>query len=62
MTLFVALLVLLVVGAIVIWLIPEPAIKSLGIKILTVVSIVLLLAWVLSVFGLLPHGMAIPLR
>lgn len=50
------LLLLLIVGAIVIWLIPDPSVKALGVKVLTVMVIVMLLVWVLQVFGLLPHG------
>lgn len=57
MSILAFLLVLLVVGAIVIWLIPDPSVKALGIKVLTIVCIVILLAWVLQVFGLLPHTM-----
>ena len=55
--LLIALLLVLVIGAIIVYMIPDPATKALAVKVLSVVIIVLLIGWVLQFFGVWsPHG------
>lgn len=51
------ILAIIVIGALLYYLLPESPMKALGVKVLTFIVIVLLILWLLRIFGLMPHGL-----